>query len=125
MILDTNAISALSFRDGNLIRLLSSTPRISIPFVCVAEYQFGILGSSKKEELIQFLEKVTEKWPILFPDKTTLRIYAEICASLKETGTPIPSNDIWISALVRQNKMPLVSKDKHFDQVPLIQRNEW
>lgn len=125
MILDTNAISALSFRDADLVELIGAAPRIAIPFVCVAEYRFGILGSTKKVELKRFLEKLTEKWPVLFPDMATLSLYAEICVQLKTAGTPIPSNDIWIAALVRQAKMPLVSKDQHFDRVPQIHRVSW
>jgi predicted nucleic acid-binding protein len=125
MILDTNAISALSFRDAGLVDLIGKAPQIAIPFVCIAEYRFGILGSSKKVVLNQFLEKLTEKWPVLFPDMATLSLYAEICAQLKTAGTPIPSNDIWIAALVRQAKMPLVSRDQHFDQVLRIHRVSW
>lgn len=34
-------------------------------------------------------------------------------------------NDIWIAALARQHKMPVLSKDRHFDSVQGIQRIDW
>jgi len=125
MILDTNAISALSYQDKALLGVLSSASRILIPFVCMAEYQFGINGSSKKQALQEFLNKVVEKWPVMYPSRTTCNVFADICTQLKADGRPIPSNDIWIAAIVRQEKLPLISRDQHFDQVAKLQRISW
>jgi tRNA(fMet)-specific endonuclease VapC len=44
---------------------------------------------------------------------------------LKSAGTPIPSNDVWIAALCRQHRLPLLSRDRHFDGVPGIRRLAW
>ena len=35
------------------------------------------------------------------------------------------ANDIWIAALCRQYKLPLLSKHGHFDYVHGIRRIEW
>jgi len=42
---------------------------------------------------------------------------ATIRTELKRTGTPIPSNDVWIAALCRQHSFSLLSRDRHFDLV--------
>jgi len=48
--------------------------------------------------------------------------YAAILKQLKAAGTPIPTNDIWISASAFQRGYKLFSKDKHFKIIPgLIQ----
>ena len=36
---------------------------------------------------------------------------------LKQSGRPLPSNDLWIAALARQHRLPLLSRDGHFDFV--------
>ena len=46
-------------------------------------------------------------------------------ARLKKNGTPIPENDIWIAALVKEYSLPLLSRDSHFDFVHNITRLTW
>lgn len=38
---------------------------------------------------------------------------------------PIPGNDFWIAALMRQHALPLLSQDRHFDFVSGIRRVGW
>jgi hypothetical protein len=33
---------------------------------------------------------------------------------LKITGTPIPSDDAWIASLAREHRLPVVTRDVHF-----------
>ena len=47
----------------------------------------------------------------------TARRYAELRRELKTTGTPIPSNDAWIASLAREHRLPLVTRDVHFQAV--------
>ena len=62
---------------------------------------------------------------VLAPALSTLPHYAAIRHELKLAGSPIPANDCWIAALVREYKMPIVSKDTHFDWVSGIRRLDW
>ena len=48
----------------------------------------------------------------------TADFYASILNSLREAGTPIPTNDIWIAAHVFQHGYVMMSKDKHFSKIP-------
>jgi tRNA(fMet)-specific endonuclease VapC len=43
--------------------------------------------------------------------------YSFILNSLRQAGTPIPTNDIWIAATALQHGYKLFSQDKHFDYV--------
>jgi tRNA(fMet)-specific endonuclease VapC len=62
---------------------------------------------------------------ILIGEEETSRHYAGIRAALKKAGRPIPSNDLWIAALCRQHRLPLLSQDRHFDAVEGLDRVAW
>jgi len=62
---------------------------------------------------------------VLIVDDITAGRYAEVRNQLKQSGRPIPSNDLWIAALARQHGLPLLSRDGHFDFVCGLQRIGW
>ena len=51
--------------------------------------------------------------------------YARVRASLKKLGRPIPANDAWIAALALQHRLPVMSRDEHFDADPGLRRETW
>jgi tRNA(fMet)-specific endonuclease VapC len=55
----------------------------------------------------------------------TLPFYSRIRHQLKQDGTPIPENDVWIAALAAQHHLPVLSRDAHFDQVKSLRRVSW
>jgi tRNA(fMet)-specific endonuclease VapC len=55
----------------------------------------------------------------------TSAYYAAIRSELKASGSTIPANDAWIAALARQHRLPIVSRDTHFDKVKNIERLGW
>jgi tRNA(fMet)-specific endonuclease VapC len=97
---------------------------IHIPYVVLAELRAGFLCGTvaKRNEriLIQFLNRPRVK--ILLPDEATTHHYARVFAQLRAQGTPIPTNDMWIAALVLQHDLQLYSQDSHFDNLPQIPR---
>lgn len=125
MILDTNALSALAGRDHNLRRTLAPATRIATTLISVGEYEFGLLASAYRSELEAWLEAFLEKSDLLHLNRQSLPHYAAIRHELKTAGTPIPANDVWIAALSRQHKMPIVSRNHHFDMVGGVQRIAW
>ena len=44
---------------------------------------------------------------------------------LRKKGTPIPENDIWISAIAKQHDIILVTSDKHFEEVDDLKQVVW
>jgi predicted nucleic acid-binding protein len=57
-------------------------------------------------------------------EPTTVR-YARVRTALKKLGRPIPSNDTWIAALALQYRLPVISRDEHFDAIPGLHREAW
>jgi predicted nucleic acid-binding protein len=58
-------------------------------------------------------------------DEGTAEHYAEVREELKRMARPIPANDLWIAALARQHRLPIISRDRHFDFVPGLTRLAW
>jgi len=54
---------------------------------------------------------------LMKPDEKTAQLYADVFGDLRRRGTPIPTNDLWIAALARQHRLPLLSFDAHFRAV--------
>jgi tRNA(fMet)-specific endonuclease VapC len=43
--------------------------------------------------------------------------YSRIAAQLKQKGTPIPTNDIWIAAQTMEHGAELITSDQHFEKI--------
>ena len=126
MILDTNAISALAQKNRALIQHLGDAGRLAVAFISLGEYAHGIRESNVRKELELWLRKhLLTRAEILVPDLSTIEHYADIRIELRRAGTPIPANDIWIAALVRQHDLPILSLDRHFDKIKGLLRIEW
>ena len=125
MILDTNAISAF-FEDVPAVCLaVGGSEVLAVPSIVLGEYRFGLSGSRLRAELEAKLGRLERLADVLCVDAETARHYAAIRRELKGAGTPIPDNDLWIAALVRQHGLPLLSNDAHFDHVKDLTRIGW
>lgn len=122
--LDTNRYVDLCRGVDETVRLVTTADAVFLPFVVVAELRAGfVLGKrtvEKERVLRRFLLKPGVS--VLYPDEQTTHHYASSYRQLRLQGTPIPTNDIWIAALVLQHNLRLHDRDRHFDQLPQIVR---
>ena len=125
MILDTNTLSAFADGVSDLRPWVQQAQRLAIPVIVLGEYRFGIQQSRFRSRLENWLEENLRFYLILDVSDDTTHHYADLRVELKQTGKPIPSNDIWIAALARQHDMPVLSRDKHFDNVRGLRRLNW
>jgi predicted nucleic acid-binding protein len=125
LILDTNALSAIAEGAPGAVGKFAHARQVAIPVIVLGEYRFGIAQSRHRREYERWLEEMLSLVRVLEVDEETAVWYARIRAQLKGTGTPIPSNDVWIAALCRQHALPLLSRDQHFDLVRGLQRLDW
>ena len=93
-----------------------------LPVIVIGEYLFGLFGSVDRRRLDTLFRKLIGESLVLDVDQSTGELYAQIRFELKQKGRPLPDNDIWIAALVRQHNLSLVSRDSHFDVVGGIGR---
>lgn len=125
MILDTNAISALLDGDTALQMLLDAADRHHLPAIALGEYRYGLKSSRHRRTLEALLDELESESFTVTLNAATARHYADIRNELKLAGHPIPENDIWIAALGRQHRLPIVTRDEHFDAVTGIRRIGW
>jgi len=59
---------------------------------------------------------------ILYADDQTTQHCANLHRQLRRQGTPIPTNHMWIAALVLQHSLVLLARDANFDVLPQIIR---
>ena len=124
VLIDTNIYSLAMRGDTKVIDALRMIDRIGFSAISVGELYSGFKGgnreSKNKEELNLFLDSPRV---VLHPiDEGTAEFYAAILDDLREAGTPIPTNDIWIAAVAFQHGYKLFSKDHHFNAVPGLVR---
>jgi len=122
--LDTNRY--VDFMKGvpEAVERVRRSERVCLPIVTLAELRAGFLCGRRSEEnerqLIRFLNSPAVE--VLYPDETTTHQYARLFRQLRHQGTPIPTNDIWVAALVLQHNLILFARDAHFDRLPQIPR---
>ena len=125
MILDTNALSAFVDGDVGVGNVLRGQPRAAIPVIVLGEFRYGIAQSKQRSAYETWLEAHLPHFEILPVTDETAVAYADLRVALKRAGRPIPANDAWIAALALQHRLPVMSRDQHFDSVPDLERKTW
>ena len=125
MILDTNALSAFVDGEPAVGARLSVEARVAIPVIVLGEFRYGINGSRHRGAYEQWLEDHLPEFEILPVTEPTTLAYVRVRVSLKKLGRPIPAKDAWIAALAHQHRLPVLSRDEHFDAVPGLRRETW
>jgi tRNA(fMet)-specific endonuclease VapC len=125
VILDTNALSAFADDEAHVTAILDRSALMAIPVVVLGEFGFGMAQSRKRERYERWLEELLPLSRILEITRETVDHYTAVRLELKRIGKPIPANDVWIAALCRQHRLPLLSRDRHFDVIRDIQRIGW
>lgn len=122
IVLDTNAYSALIEGDKEVEAVLNQANQIYLPFIVIGELYYGFKKGSKEVRNREILSAF-EAMPTvehLYPNSETLEIYSDIFLELKNNGTPIPTNDVWIAACTIETGSVLITFDKHFLNVSKI-----
>lgn len=122
--LDTNRYSDLCRGDSAVVETVERADEVWLPFVVLGElragFAVGTQGPQNDAVLRRFLMK--SGVGVLYADVQTTHHYANIYRQLRKQGTPIPTNDMWIAALVLQHSLVLCARDVHFDALPQIPR---
>ncbi len=122
--MDTNRYCDFCKGDAGAVSVFTTATRLCMPFPVLAKlragFACGTLARRNERVLNTFLNR--PRVTCLFADEQTTFHYARLFRQLREQGTPIPTNDIWIAALVQQHNIALYSRDTHFDNFPQLAR---
>ena len=125
MILDTNALSAFVDGDAAVGQILRRQARAAIPVIVLGEFRYGIAESRRRSAYEAWLNAHLPHFDILAVTDETALAYAALRVVLRRSGRPIPANDAWIAALALQHRLPVLSRDQHFDVMPQLERIDW
>ena len=119
VLLDTNAYAALLRGKPQVTGLVQRAQQVFLSTVVLGELLFGFRNGSQHEknrqELDEFLgNPYVDVIPVTF---TTADRFGRIATALRQAGTPIPANDIWIAAHAMETGADLLSYDRHFENV--------
>ena len=114
---NTNIIIDIFLGDPVLKAKIQSIKNPIISSVTVGELYYGAYNSNKPLKHIQQIEDFLSICQVVDVEKGTSIYYGKIKTQLRKNGTPIPENDIWLSATALENDLILVSRDNHFKLV--------
>jgi predicted nucleic acid-binding protein len=122
--LDTNRYVDFCRGKEDVLQHLRHAERVCLPFVVLAELRAGFLSGTRAQANERILTRFLSSPRVrsLYPDEQTTHHYARIFKYLRQHATPVPTNDIWIAALVLQHQLVLYARDQHFDHLPQLPR---
>ena len=122
--LDTNRYTDLCRGNAEVVETMEGADEIWLPFVVLGELRAGFAvstqGPRNEATLRRFLLKPGVD--VLYADEQTIHHYASVYRQLRKQGTPMPTNDMWVAALVLQHSLTLYARDGHFDALPQLTR---
>jgi tRNA(fMet)-specific endonuclease VapC len=121
---DTNRYVDLCKGVVETVEVLETADVMVLPFVVLAELRAGFLLGRRQVENERALHGLLLKdgVDVLYADDQTTHHYASVYRQLRKQGTPIPTNDMWLAALVLQHNLALHARDRHFDHLPQLVR---
>lgn len=122
--LDTNAYSDFMRGDPSRVQIVRNASHIHLPLVVLGELRAGFVAGNQKSTNAASLQRFlsTPRVSILLPDEQTAHHYAYSYLQLRKKGVAIPTNDLWIAALVIQHSLVLCTSDTHFQHLPQVVR---
>lgn len=122
VMLDTSAYSAYLRGNEDVKQAVQEADEIYLNPVVLGELYAGFAHGGKEKKNREILKEflASPRVQVAVIDEETSERYAAIIAYLWAKGTPIPTNDLWISATAMQYGLKLVTTDGHYRQVPQI-----
>ena len=119
VVLDTSAYSHLRAGHVALHERLDGAAEIIVPAVVLGELHAGFRGGARLLDNEATLERFLEEpfVSVKAVDHEVALRYGEVFSQLKRSGTPIPTNDIWIAAVTLESGAHLLSFDDDFRHV--------
>jgi len=117
--LDTSAYVGFKRNAVEAVEIIVKAELIIFSPVVMGELMFGFRNGTRFKENMDDLDRflkheVVDLLPI---GKITSDRYSRIAVKLRQQGTPIPTNDIWIAAQAMEQGAELITSDQHFDKI--------
>jgi tRNA(fMet)-specific endonuclease VapC len=119
ILLDTTAYVGFKRNETEVVEIIVSAELILFSPIVLGELMFGFRNGKRFKENMADLERFLEHEAVELVRiaKITSDRYSRIAAQLKQQGTPIPTNDIWIAAQTMEHGAELITSDQHFEKI--------
>lgn len=129
--LDTNIIIYLIKNKpesvGAKVDQLNPNDELVMSFVTYAELLKGAENSNQKAKVLANLERLTQQIPVAYSlDAKICQYYAVQFSRLKQSGTLIGANDMWIACHALAEKAVLVTHNvREFERIEGLVVEDW
>lgn len=130
-LLDTNILIYLIKHQpptvAQRVDALPESDRLSMSFITWAELLKSAERSTRKAKVLKRLEALARQVTVIYPSGPAIcRHYAEQFTRLKEAGTPIGANDLWIACHALAEDATLVTHNtREFERVSGLPVEDW
>lgn len=130
-LLDTNIlIYLIKNQPPGIAQRIDALPErdaLCMSFVTWAELLKGAERSTRKTEVLRRLNALARQVPVRYPANPAIcRHYAEQATRLKEAGTPIGGNDLWIACHALAEDATLVTHNtREFRRISGLRVEDW
>lgn len=109
------------------VNALGDDASLCMSFFTFAELLKGAERSARKAEVLRRLEALTREIPVLYyTNRALCEHYAVHFTRLKEAGTPIGANDLWIACHALAEGATLVTNNtREFERIAGLPLENW
>jgi tRNA(fMet)-specific endonuclease VapC len=119
ILIDTSAYVGFKRNVDEIVEMIVRSEVILFSPIVLGELIFGFRNGTKfkqnMNELNEFLQH--EAVSVVPLGDVTADRYSRIASHLRNQGTPIPTNDIWIAAQTMEHGAELLTSDRHFQNI--------
>jgi tRNA(fMet)-specific endonuclease VapC len=120
LVLDTSAYPYFRTGHPDVLDALARAERVLIPVTVLGELEAAFEWGTRAREDRRALESYLEEpfVDVLSVTPAVARHYGRVFTSLRQAGTPLPVNDIWIAATTLDCGGTLLTFDRDFSRIP-------
>ena len=122
LVRDKNAYSAFKSGNQEIITILEETDQIIVPAIVIGELLSGFVQGSRFDRNNRELDEFLRQPGIMVHDISTAEAgrYASLVKALRQAGTSLSMNYIWIASVALAYGGRILTRDTHFERIPGI-----
>ena len=119
ILLDTNAYVDFKRNVTEVVDVIVGAQTILFSPIVLGELMFGFRNGTRFKENMKELQSFLnhEAVELVEIGHITADRFSRIAAQLRQQGTPIPTNDIWVAAQAMEHGAELLTSDQHFQHI--------
>lgn len=122
-VLDTSAYIAFVKNHAGVVECFRQADSLIVPTIVIGELLYGYQKASRSAEnraaLNRFLAQGRVQVAVI--DEAVAEKYGEIKQAQDTAGLPVGDNDLWIAAIAVELRLPILTLDSHFKQIPRVE----